>query len=155
MAFNLPSFINRPGPRSVSDQGNIKDIFEYFLNDFYPITTPFTNESKRNLPPRVDISETEFDYNLDVELPGIDQKDIDVKIDDNILTIKGKKEQKAETKEKNYYTREIYYGSFQRSISLPNNIKADAVDAKYENGILHITIPKKTHETAKKIEVKS
>ena len=151
MAFNLPSFINRPGPRSISDQENIKDIFEYFLNDFYPLATPFTKEAKRDLPPRVDISETEFDYNLDVELPGIDQKDIDVKIDDNILTIKGKKEQKAETKEKNYYTREIYYGSFQRSISLPNNIKADAVDAKYENGILHITIPKKTHETAKKL----
>jgi HSP20 family protein len=154
MAFNLPSFRSKTEPSRRRDQEDVADIFDDFLNDFYSLPTPFLSRTKRDLLPRIDISETDSDYNLDIELPGINQKDIDLKIDNNILTIKGKKEEESETKEKNY-SREIYYGSFQRSISLPNNIKVDDVDAKYENGVLHIKIPKKAQEIVKKIEIKS
>lgn len=76
-------------------------------------------------------------------------------MDNNILTIKGKKEEESETSERNYHVRERYYRSFKRSISLPNNVKADDVDARYENGVLHVRIPKKEQEKTKKIEIKS
>jgi HSP20 family protein len=102
----------------------------------------------------MDISETESEYKIEVELPSINQQDIEVKIDNNILTVKGKREEEKEEKERTYYTRERYYGSFQRSVSLPNNVNPDDIQAKFENGILHIRIPKKAQDNVRKIEIK-
>ena len=106
-----------------------------------------------DLSPRIDISETDAAYKIEAELPGINQKEIDVKIDNNILTIKGKKEDIKEEKEKNYHLRERYYGAFQRSISLPNNIEPEKIKASFENGVLNISVPKNDKRTPKKIEI--
>ena len=106
-----------------------------------------------DLSPRIDISETDGEYKIEAELPGINQKEIDVKIDNNILTIKGKKEDVKEEKEKNYHLRERYYGAFQRSISLPNNIEPEKIKARFENGVLNISVPKSDKRTPKKIEI--
>ena len=106
-----------------------------------------------DLSPRIDISETDNEYKIEAELPGINQKEIDVKIDNNILTIKGKKEDVKEEKEKNYHLRERYYGAFQRSISLPNNIEPEKIKASFENGVLNISVPKSDKRAPKKIEI--
>ena len=103
-----------------------------------------------DLSPRIDVSETDDEYKIEAELPGINQKEIDVKIDNNILTIKGKKEDTKEKKDKNYHLRERYYGTFQRSISLPSNIESDKIDASFKNGVLHIVVPKNVKRTPKK-----
>jgi HSP20 family protein len=107
------------------------------------------------LSPRIDVAETDNEYCIDIDLPGLVQSDIEVRIDDNILTIKGKREENFEQEEKDYHVRERYYGSVQRSIMLPSNINSDNINAKLENGILHIKIPKQEKETSKRIEIKS
>lgn len=96
--------------------------------------------------PRTNIQDKKDAIMLDFDLAGIDKKNIKLSIDaNNILTLEGKKENKIEQKDdkNNYVRREIFYGSFQRTIQLPENIVQEKLTTKFENGILHVTIPKK------------
>lgn len=143
-----------PRLRSKSESIRTRDsIFDDLFNELYSLPTSFLSKSGMDLSPRIDISETDGEYKIEAELPGISQKEIDVKIDNNILTIKGKKEDIKEEKEKNYHLRERYYGAFQRSISLPNNIEPEKIKASFENGVLNISVPKSDKRTPKKIEI--
>jgi HSP20 family protein len=106
--------------------------------------------------PRVDISEDEKNLYVMVELPGVSKEDVKVSItDDNVLVIKGekKREFKAEDKERNFIRVERSYGSFQRSFMLPDNVKKDNVSAKYENGVLTITLEKVEPQPPKQIDI--
>jgi len=106
--------------------------------------------------PRVDISEDEKHLYVTVEIPGVNKEDVKVTInDDNILVIKGekKREFKTEDKERNFIRVERSYGSFQRSFMLPDNVKKDNVSAKFENGVLTITLEKIEPEPPKQIEI--
>ena len=143
-----------PRLRSKSESIRTRDsIFDDLFHELYSLPTSFLSKSGMDLSPRIDISETDGEYKIEAELPGINQKEIDVKIDNNILTIKGKKEDIKEEKEKNYHLRERYYGAFQRSISLPNNIEPEKIKASFENGVLNISVPKSDKRTPKKIEI--
>jgi HSP20 family protein len=102
--------------------------------------------------PSLDISETKGDLVVKAELPGIDPKDIDISLNEGILTIKGEKRQEKEEKEEGYHLVERSYGSFTRSIRLPREIQSEKINASYKNGVLKITLPKT--EEAKKKEVK-
>ncbi|MCC8369016.1 MAG: Hsp20/alpha crystallin family protein [Rickettsia endosymbiont of Oxypoda opaca] len=155
MAFNLPRIRNKAEVNNNARYSYLDNIFNEFFNDFYSLTNSGLTDIARNLAPRTDISETDTEYNLEVELPGVVQQNIELKIDNNILTIKGSREESSEDKNKNYHMRERYYGTFQRSISLPLNINEEDIEARFENGILHIKIPKKEQSTSRKIEVKS
>ena len=120
MSFNLPSFRREIVKRNAQESNN---IFEDFISDIYRGSPSlFTRNLDRGFYPSIDILETEADYCVEAELAGINQNNIDVKLENNILTIKGKKVLENENKEKNYYTRERVYGECQRSISLPTNI---------------------------------
>lgn len=105
------------------------------------------------LPP-VDIVEKENEFLVHVELPGVDKNDVKINIADSVLTIKGEKKSVTESKEKNYCRSERHYGSFQRSFSLPTSVKADKIEASYNNGILEISLPKVEEAKPKEIEVK-
>lgn len=102
--------------------------------------------------PSLDLSETKNDFVVKAELPGIDPKDIDISLANDILTIKGEKKQEKEEKEENYHIIERSYGSFTRSIRLPREVQSDKISASYKNGVLKITLPKS--EEAKKKEIK-
>ena len=102
--------------------------------------------------PSLDISETKSDLVVKAEIPGIDPKDIDISLNENVLTIKGEKRQEKEEKEEGYHLVERSYGSFTRSIRLPREIQNEKINASYKNGVLKITLPKT--EEAKKKEVK-
>ena len=102
--------------------------------------------------PTLDVSETKNDFVVKVELPGMDQKDIDVSLSDGHLTIKGEKKKEKEEKEENYHFIERSYGTFTRSVQLPKEVKHDKISASYKNGILKVVLPKS--EEAKKKEVK-
>jgi HSP20 family protein len=104
--------------------------------------------------PSVDISETDSDYYLEAELPGLKKEDIDIKLNGNIIYIHGKKEQTKEHKDRNFSTREISYGVFQKSMTLPPDIKSEAIDADLRDGILKIKIPRSKSSATKKISVK-
>ena len=93
--------------------------------------------------PAVDIYETENEIILTAEIPGLDEKDIEIKIEDNTLTLRGERKFSKETKEENYHRLERAYGTFFRAFTLPNSVEADSIQAEHENGVLRITMPKK------------
>ncbi|MGD8534543.1 MAG: Hsp20/alpha crystallin family protein [Candidatus Aminicenantes bacterium] len=103
--------------------------------------------------PSVDIYEKENAIILKAELPGIDENDIELKIEDSTLTLKGDRKFEKETKEENYHRIERSYGSFYRSFTLPRNIDQDKIKAESENGILKVTLPKKAELKPKKVKI--
>ncbi len=103
--------------------------------------------------PPVDIFEDAESLIIKAELPGIEQKDIDVRIEDNTLTLRGERKQDQEVKKENYHRIERYYGSFQRSFSLPATIDQEKVKATCDKGVLTIILPKKEEIKPKQISV--
>lgn len=105
----------------------------------------------------VDVAEDDKGYTITAELPGLDEKDIDVSISGDMLTLKGEKRAEKEEKNKNHYVCERSYGAFQRSFALPTDAEPDKIDAKFTKGILTITLPKnpKAQPASKKIQVKA
>ena len=103
--------------------------------------------------PSVDIYENENELVLSAEAPGIEDKDIEIKIENNTLSIQGERKIEKETKEENYHRIERSYGSFYRSFTLPTNINQDNIKAEYDNGVLRISMPKKPELKPKKVKV--
>jgi HSP20 family protein len=103
--------------------------------------------------PPVDIFETAESIVIKAELPDIDQKDIEVRIEDNTLTIKGERKHDSDVKKENYHRIERYFGTFQRSFSLPATVAQDTVEAVCERGVLTITLLKKEDTKPKQIKV--
>jgi len=105
--------------------------------------------------PRVDLSESDKEVRVTAELPGIDEKNVEVSITADALTISGEKKEEHEQKEGAYHMVERSYGSFSRTIALPREVDADKAKASYKNGVLEIVLPKTEASTRKKIEIKS
>ncbi|MBZ0156566.1 MAG: Hsp20/alpha crystallin family protein [Alphaproteobacteria bacterium] len=105
--------------------------------------------------PKVDVVENDKDIKVTAELPGLDEKDIDVSLHKDVLTISGEKREEREDKEKDYYRMERSFGSFSRSIPLPVEVQTDKVEAQFRKGVLTITLPKtaKAIKETKKIAV--
>src|SRR5215470_16565893 len=106
-----------------------------------------------NFAPAVDVYEDEHQVTLKIEVPGIDEKDIDVRVENNTLTVKGERKIEKEEKEENYRRVERQYGSFTRTFTLPQTVDAENVTANYEKGVLKITLPKKAEAKPKQIKV--
>jgi HSP20 family protein len=117
--------------------------------------------------PAVDVAETDKTYEITAELPGMDEKNIEVKVVNGSLTIKGEKqeekeekrkeEKRKEEKRKDYYLHERHFGSFERSFDLPDGVDADKIEASFKKDVLTVTLPKKpeAQKPEKKIEVES
>jgi HSP20 family protein len=123
------------------------DIMDDFFND--AVAT-----RRDSYAPSIDISETEKQYLIDVEVPGVDKKDINLNVENNTITISG--ERKFEKKEdgKQYHRVESHYGTFSRSFTLPDNVNVDSINASYNNGILNITVDKSEEKMKKQIRIK-
>jgi len=104
--------------------------------------------------PAVDITEHDSTFVVKVELPGVSKDDVRITIQDNMLTIRGEKKQEKEIKGTNVHRTERSYGVFQRSFNLPSSVRADAIEAKYADGVLNINLPKAEEAKRKEIEVK-
>jgi HSP20 family protein len=103
--------------------------------------------------PAVDVYEDEHNVTLKIEVPGIDEKDIDVRIENNTLTVHGERKIEKEEKEENYRRVERQYGSFTRTFNLPPTVDAEKVQADHDKGVLRITLPKKAEAKPKQIKV--
>jgi HSP20 family protein len=103
--------------------------------------------------PSVDIFETENELVLSAEVPGIDEKDIEIKLEDNTLILKGERKFEKETKEENYHRIERAYGSFHRSFTLPPYIDQDKINAEHQDGILKIVMPKMPELKPRKVKI--
>ena len=104
--------------------------------------------------PSLDIYQDKDNIYAKVALPGVDPEKINISIENDILTVEGSSEKKSEIDEKNYYKKEIRYGSFHRSVQLQTHVNGDKAKAEFENGILNIIVPKKEETKSKKIAVK-
>ena len=103
--------------------------------------------------PAVDIYETENEVVLTAEIPGIEEKDVEIKVEDNTLTLRGERKFEKETKEENYHRIERAHGSFFRSFTLPNYVDQDKIEAEHENGILKIRMPKRAELKPRKVKI--
>ncbi|MFZ0950862.1 MAG: Hsp20/alpha crystallin family protein [Candidatus Sulfotelmatobacter sp.] len=103
--------------------------------------------------PAVDVYEDEHNVTLKIEVPGIDEKDIDVSLENNTLTVHGERKIEKEEKEENYRRVESQYGSFTRTFNLPPTVDSEKVSASYDKGVLKVTLPKKAEAKPKQIKV--
>ncbi len=103
--------------------------------------------------PAVDVYEDEHNITLNIEVPGIEEKDIDVRVENNTLTVHGERKFEKEQKEENFRRVERQYGSFTRSFTLPNTVDTESVQANYDKGILKIQLAKKAEAKPKQIKV--
>ena len=103
--------------------------------------------------PAVDVYEDEHKVTLKIEVPGIDEKDIDVQVENNVLTVHGERKIEKEEKEENYRRVERQYGSFTRTFNLPQTVDTESVSATYDKGVLKIALPKKAEAKPKQIKV--
>lgn len=101
----------------------------------------------------LDVFETNDDYVVKAAIPGVDPKDIDIQVEDDVLTIKGEFQHKDEVNEDSYLRRELRYGTFQRSLRLPPTVDAEKATAAFEHGVLKLTLPKKAEAKAKTIKI--
>ena len=103
--------------------------------------------------PPVDIYEDEHSIQLKLEVPGIDQKDLDIKVENNVLSVSGERKFEKEQKEENFHRVERRYGSFTRSFTLPNTVNTEDITADYANGVLTVKLAKRAEAKPKQIKV--
>ncbi len=118
-------------------QSDINRLFDAFMG---PLDTA---QEKEMVVPKLDVAELKDRYEVKAELPGLDEKDIELTLEDGLLTISGEKKAETEENEKGYYLKECSYGSFARSVRLPDNIADDKIEAKFKKGVLTVKLPKK------------
>ena len=105
--------------------------------------------------PALDISERKDAYVVTVEVPGVNADDLDITLEDGLLTIQGERHVTSESSEQQFHRVERRYGSFRRSITLPSQVQADAIEASFENGVLEVVVPKAEEAKPKKITVRA
>lgn len=132
-------------------------LFESLWNDGFSSSLLSRDWPLTDVMPQLDVTEDDKSFSIKVDLPGMDEKDVDVTLSDRLITIRGKKEEDEETREKDYYRRERTYGSFRRSIEIPAAVDASKIDASFRKGVLTINLPKtrEAQEKVKHIEVKA
>jgi HSP20 family protein len=127
------------------------------MNRLFEDMSTSKGEDKDLMPgawaPSVDIFETENEVVLAAEIPGVDEKDVEIKVEDNNLTLRGERKFEKETKEENYHRIERSYGSFFRSFALPSYIDQDRIEAEHENGVLKIKMPKRAELKPRKVKI--
>ena len=159
--MNLKSLIPVSRDRSLMGSGSaftslqreIDRLFEDFGRGFPNLPAFGGNGAK--LMPSIDVTETDKEIEITAELPGLEEKDVQINVADNLLTIRGEKKAEKEEKDKNYRLVERSYGSFERTLELPEGVNADAIKANIAKGVLKVTVPKPAPAQVKKIDVKA
>lgn len=142
----------QPFQELTSLQRQMNRLFESFAGK--APQGPFEEEiSSLEFGPPVDIIEDEQKLTFKVEVPGIEEKDIKVEVENNVLTVRGERKLEKEVKEENFRRMERHYGAFARSFSLPPSVDAEKIEANYNNGVLAIQMPKRAEAKPKQIKV--
>jgi len=157
--MNLRSLIPVGRERSVARSDNpfmsLQREIDRLFDDFTRGFPTFPSLGTTELLPSMDVTETDKQIEITAELPGLEEKDVQVNVADNVLTIRGEKKAEKEEKDKAYRLVERSYGSFVRSLELPEGVNADAIKASIEKGVLKVTVPKPAPAQVKKIDVKA
>ena len=155
---SLVPFRPRSGlvPSDINVFGTLHREIDRLFDEFTRGTLEAAGPAQVNLVPSMDVTETDKEIVIAAEMPGLERKDVDISIEDDVLTIRGEKkvETKKDDKDKNYHISERSYGMFYRALQLPPGVDPSKVQATVSNGVLKITIPKPARSEPKKIEVK-
>jgi len=135
----------------ITRRGRYLSPMEVVLRSIAPEFDTFGNE--RELAPQVDITEDADSIEVKTELPGMNRDDIEIDIANGVLTIKGEKKEEVNEKNRTWHRREVRYGNFCRSFSLPTDVKVEETTASYDNGILKIVLPKEEKALHRKITI--
>lgn len=143
-------------PTLTSLRDEVDRLFEDFMSGWPFRARPFAGDPWSRLPaafrpsaPATDVAENDKAFTITVDLPGIDEKDIDVTLSDEVLTIRAETTREREEKKESYFLSERQQGSLQRAFQLPSGVNADKIEAKYDKGVLRLVLPK-TPEAQKK-----
>ena len=128
-----------------------------FRQSIFDIGPLWPRELNWRTAPAVDIAEKDKSYEITAELPGIDEKNIEIKIANGALTVKGEKSEEKEEKKKDYYLSERRFGAFERAFRVPDGVDVDKIEASFKKGVLTVTLPKKPEAmtSEKKITIKA
>lgn len=130
----------------------------HVMNDFYDVFEPMSIDLKKfeniKLSPALDIIEDKDCFKIEAEMPGMSEKDITVTFNDNRITIEGEKSTSKKDEKKNFVSREITYGRYERTVSLPLTADVDKATASFKKGMLWVTIPKKARSTSSSKSIK-
>jgi HSP20 family protein len=128
-------------------------VFDDFFRDFDMRVPMLAGGGFNNRWPRLDVAETDKEITVTAELPGLEEKDVELLLEDGVLTLRGEK--RAETEDKDRQLSERYYGHFERRISLDSEVQADKVTARFKEGVLNVTLPKdpSAQPKARRIEI--
>ena len=143
--MRLVPYVRRTETPAWSDPSR---LFEDFFNDFRTVS-----DDRQSWMPPVDILEKDGNLVLRAEVPGMEEKDIDLKLEGNVLTLKGERKLSKEDKQNNYHRVESFYGTFARSFTLPETVDVEKIKAEYKHGVLTITLPQKPEVRPREIPV--
>jgi HSP20 family protein len=155
--MKLRSLIPVGRQRSVApwDQGPFSELQREIDRLFDEFTRGLPAIGGSALTPRMDVTETDGEIELSAELPGLEEKDVQVNYADGVLTIRGEKKAEKEEKDKNYRLVERSYGAFERSLELPAGVDPEKIQASIAKGVLTVKVPKPAPAQGKKIDVKT
>ena len=136
-----------------NDLNSIQQEMNHLFDEFFG--ERHSELAQGNWIPVVDVSESDTNLVVRAELPGMTEDDIDLNLQDNVLTLTGEKKQELDKQKENFHRVERSYGSFSRSFTLPGTLKLDEVTATFKEGILEISLPKSEEAKPKKIEIAS
>jgi HSP20 family protein len=134
-----------------SDMLSLREAMNQLLEESF--VAPSTGRQGQSFVPALDLSETADGYTVELAVPGMSADDLQINIENNVLTIKGEARKESEDRQRNYHRVERRFGSFQRTVALPTTVKADAISASLTNGILRLDIPKAEEVKPRRITV--
>lgn len=141
---------NLPTRRNESGLNTFSDLFEQYARDFFsPAFTDFGGD----FSPKIDVKETDKNFLVTAELPGMKEEDVSITLRDNSLILEGEKKNESKQEEKGYFRSEIEYGNFYRTIPFSSDVDDKNVDARYKDGILTVTLTKKNDGMDKTVKI--
>jgi HSP20 family protein len=133
-------------------QNEMNRLFNTFFDSPAPANAPVSGPARRWVP-AMDLTETADEFVLHADLPGLAEDDVHIELDDNVLTVSGERKASHESRKEGYYRVERSWGSFSRSLTLPEGVDPEAVNASFDRGVLEVRIPKPEQRKPRKVEI--
>src|ERR1700761_4795358 len=137
----------------VRELGTIQNEMNRLFNSFFDTPTVTNGAALRRWVPAMDLVETEGEYVLRADLPGMSEADVNIELDENVLTISGERKSEHEERKAGYYRVERSSGAFRRSLTLPEGVDPESVRATFDKGVLEVTVPKPEQQTPRKVQI--
>jgi HSP20 family protein len=132
---------------------SIQSEMNRLFNTFFDTPTAGNGSTARRWIPAMDLVETDDHFVLKADLPGLKEEDVNIEVEENVLTVSGERKSEHEDKREGYVRVERSYGSFRRSLTLPKGVDAEAVTANFENGVLEVRIPKPEERKPRRVAI--